>query len=87
MDLDGILVESYRYSRRFLWTLTRRLSILTLCILMRTLRRKVGLSEYKGQLYVNVREFYADAGGELKHGAKVITISPYADIRANHPNL
>ena len=36
-----------------------------------TFRRKVGLSEFKGQLYVNVREFYADAAGELKHGAKV----------------
>ncbi|KAM7200147.1 Transcriptional Coactivator p15 (PC4) domain containing protein [Rhypophila sp. PSN 637] len=37
--------------------------------------RRVGLSEFKGKLLINIREYYKAADGELKPGKKGISLS------------
>ncbi|XP_022903951.1 activated RNA polymerase II transcriptional coactivator p15 [Onthophagus taurus] len=37
--------------------------------------RFVKLTEFKGKWYVNIREFYMDAGGDLKPGKKGIMLT------------
>jgi hypothetical protein len=36
--------------------------------------RRVGLSEFKGRTFVNIREYYTDAAGDLKPGKKGISL-------------
>jgi len=38
--------------------------------------RKVSLNEFKGRVLVDIREFYSDAGGDIKPGKKGISLSP-----------
>ncbi|KAI2776851.1 PC4-domain-containing protein [Daldinia loculata] len=38
--------------------------------------RRATISSFKGKTFVNIREYYTDASGDLKPGKKGITLSP-----------
>ncbi|KAI1344746.1 transcriptional Coactivator p15-domain-containing protein [Xylariaceae sp. FL0016] len=38
--------------------------------------RRVTISDFKGKTFVNIREYYTDASGDMKPGKKGITITP-----------
>ncbi|XP_066259635.1 activated RNA polymerase II transcriptional coactivator p15 [Euwallacea similis] len=38
--------------------------------------RYVKVTQFKGKTYVNIREFYLDAGGDLKPGKKGLMLTP-----------
>jgi len=51
--------------------------------------RRVGISNFKGKVMVNIREFYSDASGEMKPGRKGISLplDQYASLLEAIPKL